>query len=232
MSSEISRLEIVQRDNSVKESTILQLKKQMANLDFEKNALADDTSRRLSIFQNQITLKNDEIDHLQNENRQLKSVRYNNTTNQTNKIAELQTLLTRHDQNISSMELQLEKMNKEKLKLSSVITTLQKEISAKDLLLKRSKTETEKYRLECRNKDMDISSLTAKVPKNSIHVQDLWLNIKLLYLSIFNSIFFILLFNSLAARIFTVFGHYFIGLLEEKVLQRSMGCGASRYIRS
>ena len=75
MSSEISRLEIVQRDNSVKESTILQLKKQMANLDFEKNALADDTSRRLSIFQNQITLKNDEIDHLQNENRQLKSVR-------------------------------------------------------------------------------------------------------------------------------------------------------------
>ena len=114
----------------------------------------------------------------------MKSVRYDNTTNQTNKIAELQTLLTRHDQNISSMELQLEKMNKEKHKLSSVITTLQKEISAKDLLLKRSKTETEKYRLECRNKDMDISSLTAKVPKNSIFVQDLGLIALSIYVNI------------------------------------------------
>ena len=163
MSSEISRLEVVQRDNAVQESTILQLKKQMANLDFEKKALSEDTSRRLSIFQNQITLKNDEIDHLQSENRKLKAVCYDNSMNQTNKIAELQTLLTRHDQSISTMELELEKMNKEKSKLSSVITTLQKEISAKDLLLKKSKTETEKYRLECRNKDMDISSLTAKV---------------------------------------------------------------------
>ena len=163
MSSEISRLETVQQDCAFQESAIFQLKKQVTNLEFEKKALADDTSRRLSIFQNQITLKNDEIDHLQNENRQLKAVRYDSSMNQTNKIAELQTLLTRHDQNISVMELELEKMNKEKIKLSSVITTLQREISAKDLLLKKSKTETEKYRLECRNKDMDISSLTAKV---------------------------------------------------------------------
>ena len=161
MSSELSRLETVQRDSAMQEKAIFQLKKQLANLEFEKNGLAEDTSRRLSIFQNQITLKNDEIDHLQSENRQLKAVRYD--SNQTNKIAELQTLLTRHDQNISSMELQLEKMNKEKNKLSYVITTLQKETSAKDLLLKKSKTEAEKYRLECRNKDMDISSLTAKV---------------------------------------------------------------------
>ncbi|XP_066935745.1 forkhead-associated domain-containing protein 1-like isoform X1 [Clytia hemisphaerica] len=172
MTGEISRLEMVQRDrDTFQESVVINLKKQLSGLESEKSTIVDDTSRRLSILQNQITMKNDEIDHLQAENRKLKSVRFDGSVSQTNKIAELQTLLTRHDQNISSMQLEMEKAGKEKSKLSNIITTLQKEISAKDLLLRKSKTETEKYRVECRNKDMDISSLTAKIQRQTLSDQ-------------------------------------------------------------
>jgi len=160
MGNEIKRLETFQTDHHHQESM---LKQELENLHNEKVSITEDTSRRLAILQNQITYKNQEIDHLQEENRKLKDVRFENSTSQTNKIAELQTLLSRHNQNISNMDHELEKINKEKIRMSSLITTLQKEVSAKELLLKKSKTETEKYRVECRNKEMDISSLTSKV---------------------------------------------------------------------
>ena len=162
MSNEISRLEGLKKDCFEKENIIQNLRQELDHLQKDRRLLTDD-SRRLSILQNQITLKNQEIDHLQEENRKLKNMRLENSTNQTNKIAELQTLLSRHDQNISAMEKQLGNMNKEKTQMASLITTLQKEVSGKELLLKKSKSETEKYRVECRNKEMDISSLTAKV---------------------------------------------------------------------
>ena len=163
MGSEIKRLEGFKTDYHHQESMLISLKQEVESLRNEKASITEDTSRRLAILQSQITCKNQEIDHLQEENRKLKGVRFENSVSQTNKIAELQTLLTRHDQNISSMDHELEKMNKEKIRMSSLISTLQKEVSAKELLLKKSKTETEKYRVECRNKEMDISSLTAKV---------------------------------------------------------------------
>ena len=137
LSDELSRLEGLKKDCFEKENVICNLRRELENVQSDRALLSDDTSRRLAILQNQITLKNQEIDHLQEENRKSKSMRYESSVSQTNKIAELQTLLSRHDQNISGMEKEILNLNKERTQMASLISTLQKEVSAKELLLKK-----------------------------------------------------------------------------------------------
>lgn len=163
MGDELSRLAAFEAECYRKDSVIVSLRNEIEALQSKDNVLSDENVRTLASLQNQIAIKNDDIQRLQEENRKLKLARYENSANNTNQIAEMRTLLARHDQNISVMENEMKKANQEKLKLTKMITTLQKEGTSKDALLKKSKAETEKYRLDCRNKEMEISSLIAKV---------------------------------------------------------------------
>lgn len=75
----------------------------------------------------------------------------------------MKTQLSRHEHNIAMMETEMRKGNQEKSQMSMLVNTLQKEITAKDVLLKKAKTETEKYKVDNRNKQLEISTLAAKV---------------------------------------------------------------------
>ena len=61
------------------------------------------------------------------------------------------------------MENEMKKANQEKSQMSMLINTLQKEITAKDMLVRKAKAETERCRVEIRNKDLELSSLAGKV---------------------------------------------------------------------
>ena len=90
------------------------------------------------------------------------------TDKSTNQIAELQTRLVRHEQSIALMDSEVKRANQERNRMSTLVNTLQKELTAKDLLIKKAKLEAEKYRVNLRNKDLELSSLVTKVKFHSL----------------------------------------------------------------
>ena len=57
----------------------------------------------------------------------------------------------------------LKKSEKEKSQLTALVNSLQKEATAKDLLVKKGKSEIEKLRVTLRNKENELATISAKV---------------------------------------------------------------------
>ena len=57
----------------------------------------------------------------------------------------------------------LKKGEKEKNQLSTLVNSMQKESTAKDLLVRKGKNEVEKLRVTLRNKENELSTISAKV---------------------------------------------------------------------
>ncbi|XP_057317732.1 forkhead-associated domain-containing protein 1-like isoform X2 [Hydractinia symbiolongicarpus] len=170
MGDNLNRLTTLENECYQKDNTIMNLQNEVDNLrralDDYNISIADEHARRLAMLQSQVTYKDEEIRHLQDENRRLKSERdYSNYS--TNQIADMKTQLSRHEQNIAMMETEMRKANQEKSQMAMLVNTLQKEITAKDVLLKKAKTETEKYKVDNRNKQLEISTLAAKIAKQT-----------------------------------------------------------------
>ena len=57
----------------------------------------------------------------------------------------------------------LKKGEKEKSQLTALVNSLQKEATAKDLLVKKGKSEIEKLRVTLRNKENELATISTKV---------------------------------------------------------------------
>eukprot|EP00794_Sanderia_malayensis_P015120 gene15120-16676_t len=139
----------------------------LENMMKEKREIEKQSAHKLALLQNQIYSKNKEITKLEDKLNEIMSEKWPapDPDASTNTIASLKSSLARKDLQIAQLQVDVEKANKQKVQTASLVNTLQRESSAKDNLIHKTRNESDKLRRDVREKDSQISSLSAKLTK-------------------------------------------------------------------
>jgi len=169
MGDELSRLSSYESECARKDMLIETLRNDINELQKNKfnSSMNDQHVNQIALLQNNISQKDQELRRLHEENRKMNSDKLDNSHKYTNQIAEMRTHLTRHEHTTSMMENDLKKFQQEKLQLTALINTLQKEATSKDLLIKKWKMENDKLKVVLRNKESELSSTAVKLAKQN-----------------------------------------------------------------
>ncbi|XP_032239699.2 forkhead-associated domain-containing protein 1 isoform X1 [Nematostella vectensis] len=134
----------------------------------EKEEAHRTVTQKLSEYQSQMHIKNEEIASLKDQLDSKPPARptpYEDSNNRTNNLASLRTEMAEKDRKIAHLTQDLAKANKAKTQTATLMNTLQRENSAKDGMIQQLKTEVDKQKKQLKEKEATISTLSAKLTR-------------------------------------------------------------------
>ncbi|XP_038629650.1 forkhead-associated domain-containing protein 1 isoform X1 [Scyliorhinus canicula] len=171
MGDEISRLIIIESESKRKDSIVINLCNEVAALR-QRLSQANSSQNDVEITQQLVTLgsdieaKQEQIETLKNEIAKL----------QKGSSEVMRHSLTERDLEITKQKNEIEKLKEDNNIITGLVTSLQREITAKDQQLLRVDAVGEKLRKEIRDKDGQLAAMSAKFSRmreSGVHQEEL-----------------------------------------------------------
>ncbi|XP_048470852.1 forkhead-associated domain-containing protein 1-like [Rhincodon typus] len=157
MGDEISRLTVFESESKRKATIIIHLRDEVAALKQQLSQMTPSQSD-LEITQQLVTLGCD-IDAKQE---QIETLKDEITKLQKGSSEVMRHSLTERDLEITNLKSETEKLKKDNNILTGLVTSLQRDITAKDQQLLQLQAEAEKLRTEIQDKDGQLAAMSAK----------------------------------------------------------------------